>query len=231
MLLYHGTTEKVARAALTEGLLTREDSGVESRWDVHPSSPEHVYLTETYAGYFALQASGMNERWGIVEVDTERLGFWDFVPDEDFLEQCSRGPDWPDCEEFAGIRAARTMEARTAWFRDHLRLFPHLWEDSVKVLGNCAHAGGIDPVGITRIALFDPKSNPSIAVACTDPAIMPLNHQICGDKYRALTAWLMGDAVDPACLVGFGWELFNDEQQEQYAEQLNKVSGLEVLTL
>lgn len=71
--------------------------------------------------------------------------------------------------------------------------------------------------------------NPSIAVFCGDPAIMPLNHQICGDKYRALTSWLMGDAVAPDRLVGFGWELFDVEQRAKFVEVFNDTSGLEVL--
>ena len=62
MKLYHGTTEKAARAALAEGLCPRCETGDSSNWDDHPSSAEHVYLTETYAGYFAMAATEGDER-------------------------------------------------------------------------------------------------------------------------------------------------------------------------
>lgn len=161
MLLYHGTTEAVAKAALIEGLLPRCKSGVMSRWTEHPSSPDHVYLTETYAGYFAMQAAKEGGRWGLVEVDVDRLPLSCLVPDEDFLEQCSRGQTWPDDETFAGIRAARDITERTAWFRENLYRFSGMWPKSIEMLGNCAVEGGVPTSAVTRVALFDPKLNRS----------------------------------------------------------------------
>lgn len=89
MKLYHGTTEAVARKALTEGLVPRGALGIESTWDVE-SHPECIYLTNAYAGYFAANATELGDRWGIVEIDSEALCERYLLPDEDFLEQATR---------------------------------------------------------------------------------------------------------------------------------------------
>ena len=81
MKLYHGTSERVARLAMTEGLCPRFESGVESVWEDHPSSEHYVYLTVAYAAYFAMNAAPEGERWAIIEIDT------DLLPDLAFLQQ------------------------------------------------------------------------------------------------------------------------------------------------
>ncbi len=195
MLLYHGTNETVARTALIAGLMPRgwRDGG--STWEGCPSSPDCVYLTTAYAGYFAMNATEADERWGIVEIDTDLIpeDFGTLVPDEDFLEQATRGqetpPEW-------GL-PTEGMEARTAWFRDHLYSFAHLWDKSIEGLGNCAYQGAVPPSAITRVGLFTPASNPSLAMMIMDPMITLMNYRICGPKHRALVQWLMGDTVDP----------------------------------
>ena len=116
MKLYHGTSERVARLALQEGLLPRDESGVESHWEDCPSGEEYVYLTVAYAGYFAMQATDRDEdgRWAIIEIDTDLLPDGDahLYPDEDFLEQATRRQELP---EDWGINGA-SMEDRTKWF-------------------------------------------------------------------------------------------------------------------
>jgi len=70
MLLYHGTSERVAKLALKQGLWPREDTKDSGNWDhTVPASPHHVYLTRAYAPYFAAQKAGDGERWGIVQVE------------------------------------------------------------------------------------------------------------------------------------------------------------------
>jgi hypothetical protein len=229
MKLYHGTTETVARLALTEGLCPRSETGADSRWEAHPSSGEHVYLTETYAGYFAMSATEGDERWGIVEVETDLLDHGDLCPDEDFLEQVSRAQTWPAGRFYDGIRACSSMEERTAWFRENLQGFAHLWEESLNHLGNVAHHGCIPVEAITRVSVYDPRSNGTVSMAAADPCIMPLNHQICGDKYRALTRWLAGYPVDPAALMGWTWQVLPEHQKQAAVEAYNDVSGITLL--
>ena len=240
MKLYHGTTETVARLALTGGLKPRSDQAVEtSNWrETTESHPRHVYLTDAYAGYFAFAACDeATEKWGIVEVDTELLDLGRLHPDEDFLEQATRGQAPEGCTGLA--ECGDDMKARTLWFRDHLRQFP-CWDLSVESLGTCSYHGAIPPQAITRAAVFDPRSNGSVAMALLDPSITLLNYAITGGKYRALTAWLMGEDVDaslafwpggvgpsPAEVDALGPRL--RDQTERWAEVLGDRAGLEVI--
>lgn len=199
MKLYHGTSERVARLAMTEGLCPRFESGVESVWEDHPSSEHYVYLTVAYAAYFAMQATEKGERWAIIEIDTDLLpddgtGCDHLYPDEDFLEQATRNQELP---EDWGLNGA-SMEVRTEWFRANLWRFGHLWEDSIKGLGNCAHGGVIPPEAITRVSFVDPKGIGAMRFMAADPMISLMNYAFCQHKYKALTRWFMGDTVDPA---------------------------------
>lgn len=174
MKLYHGTCASYTDDILAEGLSPRGDK--ESNWEVESRS-DCVYLTDAYAGYFALAAGKEPEyRWLIVEVDTNLLDTRMFLPDEDFLEQCSREDKLP---------GAVTMQQRTKWFRDRLEDFACLWEDSMRHLGNCCHLGVI-PASACKVWLFDWKQDDeSKALACnTDPTICPMNYRIMGEFYR-----------------------------------------------
>ena len=68
MLLYHGTSERVAKLALKQGLWPRRDLNDEGNWDhTVESSPVHVYLTRAYAPYFAArnpkrESAGLSSR-------------------------------------------------------------------------------------------------------------------------------------------------------------------------
>lgn len=247
MKLYHGTSERVARLALQEGLLPRDESGVESHWEDCPSGEEYVYLTVAYAGYFAMQATDRDEdgRWAIIEIDTDLLPDGDahLYPDEDFLEQATRRQELP---EDWGINGA-SMEDRTKWFREHLWQFGHLWEGSVNGIGNCCHAGAIPPEAITRVSFVDPKEAAQVCLMAADPFISLMNYAICQTKYKALTRWFMGEDVDPADF-GYGSYPTLDEtnglhglppeiveqmklmkdQHDQWAKMLANRAGVEV---
>ena len=201
MKLYHGTTEAIARAAFEDGLLSRDESGVESNWEKCPSRGDMVYLTRAYAPYFAMCAAGMEEKWGLVEIDTELMieGTWDdqileafLHPDEDFLEQATRGGN-------SGCPDRLNMGERTAWFRENLLGFQAYWEDSIEGLGNCACLGPIPADSITKVVIFEPESNIGMAFMASDPMISIINYQLMGgSKYRALTDWFFDYDVEPS---------------------------------
>ena len=124
MRLYHGTTEAVARKALKEGLLPRKLTGSEGNWESNPSESSLVYLTTAYAAYFGSCASEVGEKIGIVEIETDLLDVKNLRPDEDFMEQGSRGvrdflPDFLQGD----LDECTDMNSRTAWFKDHLFVF------------------------------------------------------------------------------------------------------------
>jgi len=240
MLLYHGTSGAVARRAFTEGLLPRSVSGIDSLWAAHPSSPEAVYLTRAYAGYFAAAATGVGEPWGIVEVDTDRLDARCLVPDEDFLEQATQGEKIPAGRRYESLWGA-DITARTAWFRAHLLNYSSLWADSIRGLGNCAYLGAVSPEAITRVVVVDSRKIGDLAYMVLDPVICLMNHKFCGEKYQALTDWFIGEPVEAARVLGWSYaseyleaappsmRAHMDKQLARMGEALADRSGLEII--
>ena len=202
MKVYHGTSESVARAAMTEGLKTRDELGIKSHWDQCPSRGDLVYLTQAYAGYFGFAASEPGGKIGILEIDLDLLDADLVLPDEDFIEQGTRGHDdqWQDHIIRESLRGL-DMAQRTEFFRDNLTMFSGLWEMSLEGLGNCAYMGSIPPEAITRICIYDPKKNGVITGMLLDPCISLMNYRFCGSKYRALCRWLIGDQVNAGDLL------------------------------
>ena len=200
MKLYHGTTERIARLALTEGLLPRSESGSDGNWPKMDSCEFMVYMSSAYAPYFAVCAaerSDEDERPALIEIDTDLLADWDMLPDEDAMEQGTRmGGDGARqiCEAFDDYTLLEgNMHERTAWIRDNLECFSDYWEWSLNALGNCAHNGPIPPEAITRVTAFDLR-HPLINMAL-DPCITVMNYRICGEKYENLTRYFAGYEV------------------------------------
>ncbi len=209
MRLYHGTSEAAAREAVERGLLPRGER--KSNWNVS-SREDLVYLTLAYAGYFAANASGEYERWGIIEVEVDQD---DLLPDEDFLEQASCKSD---------VCPVSGMEERTAWFRDNLHTFAHHWDISLAGIGNAAHIGPIARDQIVRVVLFDPTKAPAVAVAAIDPMISILNFRIFGSKYKAITLALAGYKIEPKEFAGdVFWEMYGEDERKRNREAVKEL--------
>ena len=236
--LYHGTTGAVAHRALKEGLLPRGMTGAAGHW-VHTvdSSLETVHLTVAYAPYFAHAAQPADvavddQQWAVIEIDVSKLDTGCLMPDEDFLEQGTRGQEVPAwCK---GLEDCHGMNARTEWFRDRLRAFASHWPDSIKSLGTAAHRGPIDPSAISRIGIYTPhKDSGIVTLSALDPAIMILNYLIMGPRYRAITRWFVGEELTPGEFYGLGWPAMRDripaEQLDRLQRVLKEHPGLEVI--
>lgn len=222
MKLAHGTSERVARIVLEEGLRPRGETGSKGHWKhTVDSSLETVHLTNSYAGYFAGCAAEPGERWAVIEVDVDTDNL---LPDEDFLEQASRG----DPLGLQVMGGARTMKDRTKWFRDRLVDFQEHWKDSLEALGTVAHLGAIPPDQITKVALFD-ASNAPMAWKAMDPTITLLNYKICGGQYRALTQWLLGYAVPPEELFGLFWQGMDERSRIEAIKMANDTEKIELI--
>lgn len=180
MLLYHGTTETVARLALKEGLKPRGRR--KGNWESCPSHPQAVYLTNAYAGYYAICAIKPGERGAVIEIDETQLDPCKLAPDEDACEQLMRGRD--------GIKG--TMIERTNYYRENLKQFRGQHKTSLRAMGTCAHLGKIPASAITRVAIFDPRKISITSCFFLDPCISILNYRLVGNKYRGLTKWLFG---------------------------------------
>ena len=235
MLLYHGTNEKAARAAIREGIRPRGETGHKGNWEHSSDSRDDcIYLSAVYAPYFAACSTDDGDgRWAVIEINTDRLDDSLLLPDEDYLEQGTRKSEIPDEDFYKGLRQANgvkdpheRMLARTAFFRDNLDNYWDRWEDSVDGIGNCCMQGGIPPYAITRVSYFAPDSNPPIYMMALDPTITLMNYAFLKPKYEALTAWFMGEDVDPALL--FGGYLHDKERMRGLQEALSMKGGLEV---
>ncbi|MGW8177298.1 MAG: hypothetical protein ACWGQW_00655, partial [bacterium] len=136
------------------------------------------------------------------------------LPDEDFLEQATRG---------RSLCPLTDMNERTAWFRERLESFWHHAEDSLDALGNAAHPGKIPASAITRVVLFDASKAPFLATMALDPSISILNYRFMSGKYVALTRALMGYDVEASDLAGLFWMTMNEEQRDVHRQALDEL--------
>lgn len=191
MKIYHGTAERHLGSILANGLRPRILSG-ESNW-THSieSNPDTVYLTTSYALYFALSALDTddleNDRAVVLEIETDGLDSSLLVPDEDALEQIDRGMTQISREQ---------MVARTRRFRDQVRSFSsrgYDWEWSLKKLGTCGYQGVISPDQISRVALIDIAKSSELAYVFYDASLTVMNHHILGGRNLVIHQSIFGD--------------------------------------
>lgn len=192
MKLYHGTNGDWLQNILAKGLEPRKNRPGRNNWKhvPHQSNPRCVYLTNSYAPYFAFNAA--KQSCAVIEVETDLLRPGSLYADEDCLEQMMRGRD--------GVEG--TMSQRTLYYRKRQfditgaedkegRVSP-AYGFSLELLGTCAHRGTILPEAITRAVVWPTKNNAWMQFVW-DPTITLLNQKILGNRYKALTAKLFGD--------------------------------------
>ena len=92
MIIYHGTAERHLKSILQTGIAPRGRSAGNWKHSV-TSNPRAVYLTVSYALHFASNACRPKEDKNmlVLEVETDLLNPYLLAPDEDFLEQGTRG--------------------------------------------------------------------------------------------------------------------------------------------
>lgn len=197
MLLYHGTNGAWLGNILRKGIEPRRNRPARDNWKQHSSHPDCVYLTDSYAPHFAMNACrGSKPSCAVIEIDTDRLHENDLFPDEDFLEQANRQA--PEAN-----RAKGDLAARVRFFRQNLfkhtwatgnEKYPMWWKASVGLLGTCAYRSVIPPSAMTRAVLW--PHHPGLRFFW-DPQITIANQQVCGDMYRAMTRKLFsGEFTD-----------------------------------
>ena len=112
MKLYHGTNGAWVGNIKRRGLEPRGLRKTRNNWLRVPHQSNHrcVYLTDSYAPYFAFNATrGRTPACAVVEIDSDRLDEDELFADEDCMEQLGRGKD-----DVPG-----DMSERTLWYRDH----------------------------------------------------------------------------------------------------------------
>lgn len=242
MNLYHGTTETIAKKVLEEGLMPRGTDRAGNWEHTVDSRTDAIYLSDIYSIYFAQHSLSIEDldtvRGAILEVPIGRLDLDLLMPDEDFLEQASRGTEIP------GVPNTKdsSMLERTEFFRSvaHTDDWRGYWPKSIEALGTVSHLGSIPKEAISRVAFIDFKVRVDILTAALDPSISLMNHLICKEKYEALTRFVFGEKVSPHELAQIRCteEEFNEwppELRESFiawAEQIvSNREGIELLTL
>ncbi len=182
-VLYHGTSEKCGRIALKEGLRPR--GLAKGNWEHSiPSHKDAVYLTNSYAPYYAMCAADVRDKLGaVIEINIHNLKLnpFKFAPDEDALEQIGR-------DGMDKLPKSWEMKQRTLHYRNNLHKYSSMAnaEKSLKLLGNCCYMGDIPAEAITRVALIPIEE----FIMISDPTITLLNYHYMGNHYRALNEWI-----------------------------------------
>jgi len=207
MKLYHGTSEVVSDAIKVGGIHPRGLLDVQATNWKHTveSNPDCVYLTDAYAGYFAFNAAKDGEKLLLIEVDTDYLDESALMPDEDFIAQALQAQQ--------GREVHPNLNALTLEIRGKLKDYQRCWSASLEHMGTCCYRDVVPVSAITRMVTFDSRQNPGMCFMLMDPSISIANYRFCADKYRALTAWLMGNTVDTKrvlMLNGLPEEAFTD---------------------
>jgi len=231
--LYHGTTRAVAKRILNGGggLKPRGATGKDNWEHTVTSNADCVYLTNAYAPHFAHNAMSYRDKWGaVIEVDLAMLDWSKLRPDEDMLEQATRGSGSVD-ETIAAELEGKDMKGRTMWFRDNIDAFAHLWRISVDMLGTCGYRGTIPVSAIPRVAYFKPTANVQMFYGFFDPTISILNYKFCGGKYRAFTKWMFGGDVVAEDITMYPPEVAPEGFFDQLRQAMDAREGLQVVEI
>ncbi len=190
--LYHGTSMKFVKDIMNNGLRPREDRKSNFKC---LSRPDHVYLTEVYAGYFAFNACDDGEDWLIIEChdcDADLL-----YPDEDFIWHAVRR-DWKNEDwQAIGTSIDADIHEQTVALHAVIDDYKDFYTNSLQAMSTVAYRGTITNFTAYR---FPWKEHKQVAFACIDPIIAPINFQLCGEKYRELTEYVLNasDVIGPS---------------------------------
>jgi hypothetical protein len=169
--LFHGTSQKHLNSILNKGLSPRGNEP--SNWEEYPSANDRVYLTRSYAIFFAIKSAHLTDTDPVI-IEVIPSKDKKLVADEDYLAQC----EWKDKQ--LKFLENYDNKARTDWWLKSSPLFPNMAVHSLNNLGNCCHMGKIDKKDIKGWMSF--KTNNEVAMS-HDPTITIMNFRILGQGY------------------------------------------------
>lgn len=183
MKIYHGTREGLLAKILEQGIRPRGRR--KGNWKDYPSRSDMVYLTTSYAPYFAISGiKKKDERALVLEIDLDTLDELKMYPDEDFISQA------------ISMKSGEPLDLVHHEVRENLEDYRHHHRDSIEGLGNMSYRGTIPPGSITAYCLLDPALRPDLLSLCMDPSISIMNYRFCGNKYRSVIEWMFGRRED-----------------------------------
>jgi hypothetical protein len=217
--LYHGTTEIIAKTAPVKGLIPYEVSLLDNGKPraIGASSTSALSITDSYAGMMAFDTCGNKERWGLLEINPDELDEKLFVPHELFLmENSKKKPE-----------SIQDHVKAVADYRTKLASSHKSWKDSLSSVGLCSYQGVIPAKAITKIVIYDWKSNWFITKEIFNLTIGSKSHKIQIERQKLLTRWLMCDVLSPSEWVSDYSSLTSPEKEPISSGLINK-SGLDI---
>lgn len=185
--LQHGTSSLLLGNILDRGLQPRAHTATRrfGNWPHAPSNSLHVYLTNTYAFYYAqhaVDALGGEPLILEIEVDTQ-----DLAPDEDWMEQTTR-----DKSASSGSIRLRTLQCVQAITEQDQFTNASMAAQSLAQLGTVAHRGCIKPRKILRAVRVPLGDMPHVVFNMGfDPVIACVNYRLLGTHYQSLSRTLL----------------------------------------
>ncbi len=192
--LYHGTTEIVAKTACSKGLTPYEVDAFDlgNPRNLRASTTRGICLTATYPGLMAFDTASNREKWGIMEIDVAYL-YPDFLmPHEVFLAEKVKTKIATE-----GDRLKKLDQIRQNLSNHHKK-----WRESLDNYGVCVYEQEIPVTAITKVAIYDPYSNPSMTKAMLSGFLGTKFHKSNLDRQGMIIRWLLGENITPEEWLG-----------------------------
>lgn len=217
--IYHGTTEAIAKASPVKGLVPYEVSLLDNGKPraVGASTLTGISLTDSYLGLLAFDTCTIKDRWGLIEINLDELDEKKFVPHELFLLEKSKkkiGSVQEQLKAVTDYRAKLTPNHKS-------------WKDSLSSLGLCVYQGEIPVKAISKITIYDWKTNWFMTREVFNASLTSKHHKMQVDRHKLMTKWLMCEAIEPSEWVSDYQKLKPIEREPISAGIINK-SGLDI---
>lgn len=218
MILFHGTSGKAAFESLARGIygaqrtvevrLPPDGNGGPVKY-VNKTVFDAIALSDLYAGHMAHAAVQDHGKWGVVEIDSNKLDQLKLYPTPEALELAFRDAAQikakePGTPEHAITKALTGLDVdqRLQWFRERLGQFQNQWGASLQFNGFALYHGHIPSAAIRRVCMLDPQ-NPVCHLAVA-PIGDPKAHVRDRERHAAIMDWIMGGPLTPAPFTEVG---------------------------
>lgn len=197
--LYHGTYGQQHSDIQHNGLLPRMHTEIDN-WNGKPSRNDMVYLTDTYAPFYAHNAyakqppRALGCNLVIYEIDTHELEAGYLCADEDVLQQWARQSALESAKHL--MLSNPMMEFVMGSQLDKMRQISAA--RSLDALGTCAHLGPIPNSAITRALFYGPDVAKKIQESLDVVAVNTEHFEKHGDAYQQAMRWLFRFDLDNA---------------------------------
>jgi hypothetical protein len=165
----------------------------------------------------AFDTCNWRERWGLVEIDADKLDEKLFVPHELFLLERSKKK----------IDSIEDQLKATIDYRNKLISNQKLWKESLTSMGLFRYQGTIPAQAITKITIFDWRSNWMITKEVLHVGVSTKLHKIQVNRHKMVTKWLMCEVVSPKEWVP-DFEKLSALERDHIQQGLINKSGLDI---